>query len=454
MRRDLRLDDHVALSKTLRNGKTILVFVFDKLILGKLEDKQDQRVSFIYDSLKEMEATLKDLGSSIIITYGDPVQEIPRIAQEFKAQGVYCNRDYEPYAKKRDLAVSEELKKRGIAFNSFKDSVIFEKDEILTKGQTPFKVYTPYKNKWLEVFEDSDQDYQQFPCKPNQFYQWKNPQNILDFDWYQEISFIPTPPTLPGGRSHALARLEQFSTYISQYDQDRNYPIKNGTSLLSIYLRHGNISVREMVRLSRSGRDEGHRTWLNEIIWRDFYQMILDAHPHVAQGSYKPEYDQIKFLGSEEDFISWCQGETGYPLIDAAMRCLNQTGLMHNRLRMVCASFLCKTLLVDWRKGEEYFARKLLDFDLAANNGGWQWSASSGCDAQPYFRIFNPYSQSEKFDADGEFIRLWVPELSHLKGKEIHHPDLFIAPDYPRPVVSYEQNRKKCLKMYEVVKNK
>ena len=199
--------------------------------------------------------------------------------------------------------------------------------------------------------------------------------------------------------------------------------------------------------------DQGHRTWLNELIWRDFYQMILDVYPRIEHSSFKPQYDKIKYPNDPQLFQSWCEGETGFPLVDAAMRCLNETGLMHNRLRMVCASFLCKTLLVDWRMGEKYFAEKLLDFDLAANNGGWQWSSSSGCDAQPYFRIFNPYTQSEKFDADGHFIRTWVPELQNLKGKDIHHPDQLLAPDYPRPVVNYEMSRMKCLKIYEVVKS-
>lgn len=454
LRRDLRLEDHVALSESLKTGTTLAVFIFDRKILDLLEDKNDQRVSFIVDSLKEIETELQKVGSSLLIAYGDPAEEIPRIVKEFKAKAVYCNRDYEPYAKDRDQLVKKRLEKAGVEFHHFKDSVIFEKNEVLTKTHTTFKVFTPYKNRWIEVFESLDRGHEFYHCEKKNFLKWKNTENILDFNWYKKINFIPTTPTLAAGRKNALTRIEQFKKVISQYHHDRDFPAINGTSLLSVYIRHGNISVREMVKLARGHKDQGHKIWLNEIIWRDFYQMILDVYPRVVHSSFKPEYDKIHFLGSDKDFLSWCQGETGFPLVDAAMRCFNQTGLMHNRLRMVCASFLCKTLLVDWRKGESYFAQKLLDFDLAANNGGWQWSSSSGCDAQPYFRIFNPYAQSEKFDPDGDFIRMWVPELNHLKGKEIHHPDRFTAPDYIPPIVNYEMSRQKCMKMYEVVKNK
>lgn len=454
IRRDLRLTDHNALSQALKDDKTILIFIFDKNILGKLNDKNDQRVSFIYDSLKEVEKQLQNYGSSLIISYGDPKEELPRLAKMYQAKRVYCNRDYEPYAKKRDAQVEKELNKINIDFITFKDSVLLEKNEVLTKTHQYFKVFTPYKKRWLEVFEEKNLEFISFDCELKNLVQLENPENILDYNWYQVIGFNETPPTLAAGRSQALKRINEFKKIISSYDRDRNYPSLQGTSLLSVYIRHGNISIREVVRLARRHRDPGHQTWLSEIIWRDFYQMILDAYPHVEKRSFKKEYDKIKYLGTEKNFISWCRGQTGFPLVDAAMRCLNETGLMHNRLRMLCASFLCKILLVDWRKGEEYFANKLLDYDLAANNGGWQWSSSSGCDAQPYFRIFNPYSQSLQYDEKGEFIHQWIPELNKLSGKELHHPNRLTAPTYPCPIVNYEINRKKCLIMYSVIKNK
>lgn len=452
IRRDLRLHDSNALSQALHSGETTLVFVFDPLILDKLQDKHDKRLTFIYQSLQEIEEKVQKQGSSIVIRYGDPVTEIPRLAQELKIKNVYCNRDYEPYAKDRDAKVSKKLSSLGVNFHQFKDSVFFEKHEVLTNQGGIYKVFTPYKNKWIETFEKSDKIIPDFNCPLKNLKKFSNPKNILTFNWYQEMGFHETPPLLHGGTKAAQKLLEKFSKKINDYEDNRNFPAVEGTSLLSVYIRHGNISIRDMLRLGSSHPSNGGRVWLSELIWRDFYQMILDTFPHVVKGSFKRDYDQIKFPGSVKDFKAWCEGQTGFPIVDAAMRCLNETGMMHNRLRMIVASFLCKTLLVDWRKGEHYFAEKLLDFDLAANNGGWQWSSSSGCDAQPYFRIFNPYSQSEKFDPNGEFIRQWVPELRHLNGKEIHHPDPLLALDYPRPIVSYELNRKRCLEIYSIVK--
>lgn len=454
IRRDLRLKDHAALSQSLQDGQTIIVFVFDTKILDLLANKNDQRVSFIYDSLIELEKELKKYNSSIYIAYGDPTEEIPRIATELSVQNVFCNRDYEPYAKKRDKAVEDKLRKSGINFFQFKDSVIFEKQEVLTKTQSTFKVFTPYKNRWLEVFEGNEKVFENYPTKLRNLYAWENTYSIENHDWYKVIGFNPTAPTLSAGRENALKRLKKFEKDISQYHQLRDYPALNATSLLSVYLRHGNISIREAVKFAKKEKDQGHKTWLNELVWRDFYQMILDVYPRIENSSFKPQYDKIKFPNDPDLFQSWCEGKTGFPLVDAAMRCLNETGLMHNRLRMLCASFLCKTLLVDWKKGEKYFAEKLLDYDLAANNGGWQWSSSSGCDAQPYFRIFNPYTQSEKFDPDGVFIKQWIPELRNAQGKEIHHPNPLLSSDYPLPVVNYETSRLKCAKIYEVVKNK
>lgn len=452
IRRDLRLHDHVALSHALDAGETTLVFVFDTHILNKLSDKHDRRVTFIYQSLQEMEKVLQKHGSSLLIRYGHPEEEIPKLASELKVKNVFCNRDYEPYAKVRDSKVAKNLSLLGINFDQFKDSVLFEKHEVRTNSFGTYKVFTPYKNKWLETFEKTGRTVSQYNCSFKNLHKFQNKRNILEFDWYKTIGFIESPPLLTGGGQVARKRLKKFNLSIDQYAENRNFPSLPGTSLLSVYLRFGNISVREMVQLALNHSSVGSRTWLSEIIWRDFYQTILDSYPHVEKGAFKREYDQIEFLGSEKEFTAWKLGKTGFPLIDAAMRCLNETGMMHNRLRMVVASFLCKTLLIDWRKGEKYFAQKLLDYDLASNNGGWQWSSSSGCDSQPYFRIFNPYAQSEKFDPDGQFIHQWVPELKHLKGKALHRPDPLLTPKYPRPIVSYELSRSRCLRMYEVIK--
>lgn len=448
VRRDLRLHDHAALSHALNEGESTVVFIFDTHILDKLQNKQDRRITFIMESLSEMEKTLQKHGSSLLIRYGKPEEEIPKLCEELKIQKVFTNRDYEPYAKKRDELVARKLKNLKVEFVTFKDSVFFEKHEVLTGSNGLYKVFTPYKNKWIEKFESNGKAISNFECDLKNLRQLKNSKNILNHDWYKEIGFEEEKPLLTGGTSHALKRLEDFQDKISDYKVDRDYPAVDGTSLLSVYIRFGNLSIRDMIRASG-----GSSTWLSELIWRDFYQMILDSHPRVEKQAFKPEYDQIKWRGSEKEFKAWCEGRTGFPIVDAAMRCFNQTGMMHNRLRMIVASHLCKILLVDWRWGEKYFAEGLLDYDLAANNGGWQWSSSSGCDAQPYFRIFNPYTQSEKFDTDGTFIRMWIPELENASAKEIHRPDSKKFPDYPEPIVSYEVNRARCLEMYSVVRS-
>ncbi|MGE3609801.1 MAG: deoxyribodipyrimidine photo-lyase [Bacteriovoracaceae bacterium] len=447
IRRDLRLHDHAALSHALNMGETSVVFIFDSHILDKLKNKQDRRVTFIYQSLVEIEKELQKKGSSLYILYGKPEEEIVALAEKLKVKNVFCNRDYEPYAKKRDELVSKRLKAIGINFESFKDSVFFEKHEVLTGSRGLYKVFTPYKNKWLENFENTGKTISDFSCPLKNLKKIENKKNILSFNWYQEIGFTETPPPLSGGTDQAFKKLKKFQKHIDDYKEARNFPAQPGTSELSVYIRFGNLSIRDMIRFSIEHKSEGASTWLSEIIWRDFYQMILDTHPYVEKGAFKKEYEKIEYPGSEKEFKAWCEGRTGFPIVDAAMRCLNETGMMHNRLRMIVASFLCKILLVDWRKGEHYFAEKLLDFDLAANNGGWQWSSSSGCDAQPYFRIFNPYTQSEKFDPQGDFIRQWCPELASLSNKEIHHPSQV------KPIVSYELQRQKCLKVYSVIKS-
>ncbi len=452
IRRDLRLHDHNALSHSLKDGETVIVFIFDQHILDKLKNKSDKRLTFIYDSLAEIEKQLQKKGSSLIVRYGKPEDEIPKLCEELRIDKVFTNRDYEPYAKKRDELVAKKLKASGIEFETFKDSAFHEKHEILTGSGSLYKVFTPYKNKWLEKFEESGKVIPDYKCELKNLRKFSNPKNILETDWYKVMGFHPSPSVLKAGTNEALKRLEAFENHMNKYKEARDFPAIEGTSNLSTYIRFGNISVRDMIRSGVSKRSEGASTWVAEIIWRDFYHMILDTHPYVEKESFKREYDQIKWLGSDEDFKAWCEGRTGFPIVDAAMRCLNETGMMHNRLRMIVASFLCKILLVDWRKGERYFAEKLMDYDLAANNGGWQWSSSSGCDAQPYFRIFNPYTQSEKFDSEGLFIKQWVPELAKANAKEIHRPDVLLYPGYPLPIVSYEKNRQRCLEMYTVVK--
>lgn len=436
IRRDLRLHDHVALSRALSVGETTLVFIFDRHILDQLKNKTDKRITFIIQSLQELEAQLQKKGSSLVIRHGNPEEEIPNLCTELKIDTVFTNRDYEPYAKKRDELVSKKLKHLKVDFETYKDCVFFEKHEVLTGSGSVYKVFTPYKNKWLQQFEETGKTISNYECPLKNIRKFTNPKNILQHNWYKEIGFKEDLPLLSGGTSQALKRLKSFEKRITHYQEDRNFPAMDGTSSLSVYIRFGNLSIRDMIRAATRDSSEGAKVWLSEIIWRDFYHTILDAFPHVEKGSFKKEYDQIKWPGKEADFKAWCEGQTGFPIVDAAMRCLNQTGMMHNRLRMIVASFLCKILLVDWKKGEHYFAEHLLDYDLAANNGGWQWSSSSGCDAQPYFRIFNPYTQTKKFDPDETFIRKWIPELDK---------------NYPDPIVSYENNRIRCLALYAAV---
>ena len=464
IRRDLRLHDHYALKEALSAADECYVaFVFDELILDKLHNKNDTRLTFILDSLKEIETELQKRGSSLIVRFGNPVIEIPKIVDEYKIEGLFFNHDYEPYAKKRDTEIEKILRAKNIKVTHYKDHVFYEKREILNGSGEIYKVFTPYKNKWLETFRSQDEHIPDYKCNLGKLAKYQNQKNILDFDWQTEIGFLETPCILKGGSKEALNKLKHFREFISNYKEARDIPALEQTSNLSTYIRMGNLSIRDMIRLSVEKNNEGYATWLSEIIWRDFYHMILDAFPRVDKHCFRSEYDDIKWLGSADHFEKWCDGQTGYPLVDSAMRCLNATGLMHNRLRMVVASFLTKTLLIDWRLGERYFAEKLLDYDMAANNGGWQWSASTGVDAQPYFRIFNPYNQSEKFDPQGLFIRQWCPELAHFSNKSIHSPhdtemneqlkaQCFIGKDYPHPIVAYKQQRERALNMYKAVK--
>lgn len=463
IRRDLRLHDHHALSKALKEAdETYVVFIFDQVILSKLTDKKDKRITLIMDALVEMEETMYLHRSSLIIRYGDPEKIIPDLVRELQIDDLYFNRDYEPYAKKRDSAVEKKLIAQKTGVHTFKDHVFFEKNEVLTGSREIYKVFTPYKNKWLETFKAQESVVPDYICDLKKLARFKNDESVLNQNWFETIKFSKAEVMMTGGTAPARKKLNAFKKQIHRYKEARDIPSLKMTSLLSPYIRFGNISVRDMIRASLEENSEGSATWLSEIIWRDFYQVILDVYPKVETQCFKTDYDKIKWQGKSSDFQLWCEGKTGFPIVDAAMRCLNETGFMHNRLRMVVASFLTKTLLIDWRLGEKYFAEKLLDYDLAANNGGWQWSASTGVDAQPYFRIFNPWNQSEKFDGEGIFIREWCPELKGFSNKKIHYPHetdmveqaqakCIIGKDYPHPIVSYKLQKEKALAMFKAI---
>lgn len=460
IRRDIRLHDHHAMAQALNHHDQVyLCFIFDKLILDKLP-KSDKRLTFIHDGLCEMEEKLLEKGSSLLIRHGDPTSEIPLLCKELKVDALYFNKDYEPYAKKRDLAVSIACESQEIKVTALKDTVFFEGSEILTKKGEIYKVFTPFKRAWYERFGNQGGNISEYKVNLKNLAPIQNTESLLKTDWHKRLGFTREDVILKAGTIAAKKRLKVFNDYIVDYDEARNFPAMDKTSNISPYIRHGMISVRDLLRCGMDGKTNGHLIWTSEIIWREFYQGILDNFPHVEKKSFKPAYDAIKWHGKKRELDAWIQGMTGYPLVDASMRCLNATGMMHNRLRMVVASFLCKTLLVDWKKGEKYFALKLLDFDLAANNGGWQWSASTGTDAQPYFRIFNPYSQSTKFDPEGEFIKRWCPELKGFSKSLLHDPsqaDMLeqadakctLGVDYPYPVVNYKEKRMEALAMYK-----
>ena len=419
-RRDLRLRDNAGLFHALIDNLPVLpVFIFDKNILDKLEDKADKRVAFIHAALGEMQESLLKIGSSIEIFYSTPIEVFTDLLTRFKIEKVFTNHDYEPYAKERDNAVCELLKKHNVVFSTYKDHVIFEKDEVLKDDGKPYTVFTPYSNKWRAILDDSFLKEYSTEKSFHNFHQ-QPPQVIPEL---KSIGFK--------GDAFKFPPKGHNGNLIMSYQQQRNYPAILGTSKLGVHLRFGTISIRELVRKSMSLSE----SYINELIWRDFYHMILWHFPHVGNGrSFKPEYDNIEWRRDEGEFEKWCNGQTGYPIVDAGMRELNATGFMHNRVRMIVASFLSKHLLLDWRLGEAYFAEKLLDFDLAANNGGWQWAAGCGCDAAPYFRIFNPYLQTRKFDPKLDYVNKWVPELNDF--------------NYPKPIVEHSFARKRCLEVY------
>ncbi len=416
LRRDLRLQDNAALYHALRHQKEVLpLFIFDTAILDKLEDKVDRRVDFIHQTLSQLQQELTDLGSTLVVLHGNPLD----IWKELQPKAVYTNHDYEPYARERDEAVRKILESKNIVFQTFKDQVIFEKEEVLKDDGKPYTIFTPYSRKWKARLNDFY--LKSYPTE-KYFKHFKKtaPSPLLSL---QDIGFQKTNSPFP-------ERLIK-QRIIDAYDTQRNFPAIEGTTRLSLHLRFGTVSIRKLAQVARK-RNE---VWLNELIWRDFYHMILWHFPHVVSKAFKPAYDNIQWRNNEKEFSLWCEGKTGYPIVDAGMRELNTTGFMHNRVRMIVASFLTKHLLIDWRWGEAYFAEKLLDFDLAANNGGWQWAASSGCDAAPYFRVFNPSLQTERFDPDFRYIKKWVPE--------------FGTSNYPKPMVDHAMARDRVLKVYK-----
>ena len=448
IRRELRLTDNRALSEATKNcDEVIPVFVFDTNILDQLEDKEDRRVQFIWDSLIEMNQKLHGYGSEILILHGDPAKLIPDVAEKLDVDAIFTTRDYEPAAKERDLKILEHCSKNKTAFLALKDIVIFESAEVAKDDGSMYKVFTPYKKRWLSRLSLLNMR----TCTPNlqrlvpreQFQKLQSSVTLSDLGFKRcESEFKP-------GENAAKKALEDFKLNLSSYHTQRDYPaISEGTSKLSVHLRFGTISIRECVRAARRAKGEGAQVWQSELIWRHFYQMILDTNPHVTDFEFLEKYQSLIWPGEDDHFEAWKDGQTGYPIVDAGMRQLNQTGWMHNRVRMIVASFLVKDLLIDWRRGERYFAEKLIDYDLAANNGGWQWCASTGCDAQPYFRIFNPESQSKKFDPNGDYIRKWVPELMDLGNKQIHAPSKPVS-GYPEKIVSHATQRVKAIKLFK-----
>jgi len=419
-RRDLRLQDNAGLYHALRAGKPVLpIFIFDKDILGDLEEKTDRRVEFIHLALQEIQQQLLRIGSTLDVRYGLPVEIISGLIKEYQVENIFANHDYEPYARKRDAEIERRLMEQGAGFLTFKDHVLFEKGEVMKDDGKPYTVFTPYSRKWKATLTDfhirsyTDKKYY------SNFYRQPG-KHIVELE---QIGFRAAGRIFPGK--------EWQGPVIRNYKTQRDIPSIRGTSRLSIHLRFGTISIRQLASEAGSYNE----TFLNELIWRDFYQMILWHFPHVVDHAFKPAYDQIRWRNDEKEFEAWCRGETGYPIVDAGMRELNNTGFMHNRVRMIVASFLTKHLLIDWRLGEAYFAKKLLDYDLAANNGGWQWAAGSGCDAAPYFRIFNPYLQTQKFDPELKYVKNWVPEWESFS--------------YPRPIVEHAAARRRCLEVYK-----
>jgi deoxyribodipyrimidine photo-lyase len=474
-RRDLRVTDNAALCLALQACRQVhCVFVFDTEILDPLP-RTDRRVEFIRECLRELDENLRRLsgaaGSGLIVRHGLAPQEILSLATSLQVQAVFAAHDYEPLAIQRDAKVLGALADAGIALHTCKDHVIFEGREILTQTGTSYSVFTPYKNRWLASV--AQHRLAAHDAAPFVSALAPRPEGLQkDVPTLTHIGFQKSNLSelkIPTGESGGHKLFEDFFERMDYYHETRDFPAVKGPSHLGVHLRFGSVSIRRLVAVALQRQAQGSRgatVWLSELIWRDFYFSILANFPHVAQGAFKRDYDAIQWehgKRAETLFNAWCEGRTGYPLVDAAMAQINQTGYMHNRLRMVTSSFLVKDLGIDWRWGERYFARQLNDFDLSANNGGWQWVSSSGCDAQPYFRIFNPVSQSEKFDSEGTFIRRYLPQLAPLPKKALHAPwiagaaelqmaGLTLGQNYPAPIVAHDAARALTLRRYAVVK--
>jgi len=417
-RRDLRLNENKGLYHALRSGKKVLpLFIFDDYILDPLP-ADDHRVYFIYRTLDAMQASLKEKGKVLLVRKGDPPEVFRQLLKQYTIETVVCNADHEPYGIERDEQVRIVLKEHGVGFQQYLDHLVMAKEEVLKSDQSPYHVFTPYSHRWKERLSDKHLAYHASEEMLSQL----AGQRDAAFPALEELglrkSTLQAPP------------LHVDESLIRDYHKNRDFPAKEGTSRLGVHLRFGTLSIRTLIK----NAIQWNETFLNELIWREFYAMILWHYPQVVDQSFKSRYDRIEWLNDERQFSLWQKGQTGYPMVDAGMRQLSKTGYMHNRLRMVTASFLSKHLLIDWRWGEAWFGEKLFDYELSSNNGGWQWSAGTGCDAAPYFRIFNPMSQQKKFDPDTVFIRQWIPELDSL--------------DYPMPVTDHARARERCLKAY------
>ncbi len=418
-RRDLRLHDNQGLFRAMNSGNPVLpVFIFDTEILGKLETG-DARATFLHTETDKIKTTLEKNGSTLAIFHSKPIEAFNKILRSYRVEKVFANKDYEPYALERDNEIRKYLKQNGIEFRLFKDQVLFEENDVLKDDGKPYTVFTPYSRKWKKVLQDIEIKHYRSEQKLDNLL----PCKTMSMPKLEELGFtkskIPLPPR------------KVDDDIIRDYSGKRDLPAVNGTSRLGIHLRFGTISIRELIKRALNLSD----IFLNELIWREFYMAILWHFPHVVDQSFRKKYDYINWRNNEKEFEKWCRGETGYPFVDAGMRELNETGFMHNRVRMVTASFLTKHLLIDWRWGEAYFAEKLLDYELASNNGNWQWAAGTGCDAAPYFRIFNPESQQKKFDPEGKYVKKWVPEYGTLK--------------YVQPIVEHKMARERALLVYK-----
>lgn len=427
-RRDLRLNDNAGLYHALKEYEKVYpVFIFDNNILDDLEDRQDARVTFIHRTICQLKIELREMGSDLIVRHGDPEEVWNTLIAEFKINEVYTNRDYEPYAMQRDETIKSNLVTSGGDLKDFKDHVIFEKVEVLKKDGLPYTVFTPYKRKWLAKLASKVEDGLSFYLKSYPTLQYRD--SLAKFDAgnvpsLEEMNFTTSDIPIP--------EKEVKQSVIRNYNETRDFPaLEHGTSKLGIHYRFGTISIREKARRAQAL----NQTYLDELIWRDFYSQIMANFPRVVNNAFRVKYDNIEWENNPKDFEKWKIGKTGYPMVDAGMRELNNTGHMHNRVRMIVASFLCKHLLIHWSWGENYFAQKLLDYDLASNNGGWQWASGSGTDAAPYFRIFNPESQQKKFDRNYEYIKKWVPE--------------FGTQEYCPPMIDHKWARERCLRVYK-----